>query len=124
MPRVGVFWLLSVAPLRAGTTYAYPSWFAPIVELDRLPGKPSDELYVRGIIVVPAGTCLTSWRRYPLILRVSRWRPSGLLRPCPIDMPGPWGTHTVVQWVAWPPVTQKRRLIKLDLNFIRRELLN
>jgi hypothetical protein len=59
MPQVGVLQLLSMALPRAGTTYAYLSWFAPIVKLDRLPGKPGDEPYLRGIIIVSASTRLT-----------------------------------------------------------------
>jgi hypothetical protein len=45
---------------KVGTTYAYLSWFAPIVKLDRLPRKPKDEPYVRSIIIVPTGTRMTS----------------------------------------------------------------
>jgi hypothetical protein len=35
MPWVEVLQLLSMAPPRAGTTYAYHSWFPPIVKLDQ-----------------------------------------------------------------------------------------
>jgi hypothetical protein len=60
MPWVGVLRLLNMALPRVGTTYAYLSWFAPIVKLDRLPRKPKDEPYVRSIIIVPTGTRMTS----------------------------------------------------------------
>jgi hypothetical protein len=60
MPRVGVLRLLSMAPPKAGAAYAYLSWFAPVVQLDRLTRKPGDEPCMCGIIIVPAGTQLTS----------------------------------------------------------------
>jgi hypothetical protein len=60
MPRVKVLHLLSMAPPRVGTAYAYLSWFAPIVKLDQLPGKTRDEPCERGIIIVPASTRLTT----------------------------------------------------------------
>jgi hypothetical protein len=59
MPRVRVLRLLSMALHRTGTTFAYLSWFAHVVKLHRLPGKPGDEPSVSGIIIVPAGTQLT-----------------------------------------------------------------
>jgi hypothetical protein len=60
MPQVRLLRLLSMDPPRAGTTYAYLSWLAPIVELDHLPGKPEDEPCMHGIIALPVGTQLTS----------------------------------------------------------------
>jgi hypothetical protein len=57
MPQARVLRLPSRAPPRAETTYVYLSWFAPIVELNHLPGKPRDEPCMHDIIVVPAGTC-------------------------------------------------------------------
>jgi hypothetical protein len=41
MPRVEVLNQLSMAPTRVGTTYAYHPLFVPIIELDRLPRKPT-----------------------------------------------------------------------------------
>jgi hypothetical protein len=60
MPQVGVLQLLSMAPPRVGTTYAYRSLFAPVVELNRLHGKPRDKPCTHGIVVVLVGTRLTS----------------------------------------------------------------
>jgi hypothetical protein len=45
---------------RAGQLMLTFLWYAPIVKLDRLPGKPGDGPCVCGITVVPAGSRLTS----------------------------------------------------------------
>jgi hypothetical protein len=59
MPQVEVPRLQSMAPPRAGTTYAYLSWYVLIAKLNRLPGKPRDEPCMHGTIVVPIGIQLT-----------------------------------------------------------------
>jgi hypothetical protein len=50
MPRVGVPRLPSMAPPRAGTTYAYISWPVLVAKPNHLPGRPEDEPCVRGTI--------------------------------------------------------------------------
>jgi hypothetical protein len=43
-PWDGVSPLPCKVPPRAGTTYAYLSWFVFVIELNRLPGKPGVNL--------------------------------------------------------------------------------
>jgi hypothetical protein len=50
MPQVRVLRLPSRVPPRAGTTWAYLSWFVSAVELNHLPGKSGGEPCVRGTI--------------------------------------------------------------------------
>jgi hypothetical protein len=55
MPWVGVLWLPSMAPPKAGTTCAYLSWSVFFVELNPIPREPMDEPCVRGVIIVHVG---------------------------------------------------------------------
>jgi hypothetical protein len=59
MPRVRVSQLPSKVPPRAGTTYAYLSWFVSIVGLNRLPEGPRGRPCVHDIAEGPVGTLLT-----------------------------------------------------------------